>query len=137
MFQIAPSAKKLWGLEGKDGKGLALHLSEGVWRDPTWAAPDCSVGKEVMGLRGKRRKRPRFTSQRRSMEGSHVGSTRVVASATDADVTMETGADARHAHPSLKPASSPGINKSRYPAPYRHWMDFFAAHSIRNTDLLL
>lgn len=39
MFQIAPSAKKLWGLEGKDGKGLALHLSEGVWRDPTWAAP--------------------------------------------------------------------------------------------------
>lgn len=39
MFQIAPSAKKLWGLEGKDGKGLALHLSDGVWRDPTWAAP--------------------------------------------------------------------------------------------------
>ncbi|XP_022918908.1 maternal protein pumilio isoform X2 [Onthophagus taurus] len=41
--QIASSTKKLWGLEGgKDGKGLALHHLnhvEGVWRDPTWAAP--------------------------------------------------------------------------------------------------
>lgn len=41
LLQIAPSAKKLWGLEAKDGKSLALnHLNhEGVWRDPTWAAP--------------------------------------------------------------------------------------------------
>ncbi|XP_060516618.1 pumilio homolog 2-like isoform X2 [Cylas formicarius] len=39
--QIAPSAKKLWGIEAKDAKSLALnHLNhEGVWRDPTWAAP--------------------------------------------------------------------------------------------------
>ncbi|XP_023311414.1 pumilio homolog 2-like, partial [Anoplophora glabripennis] len=39
---IAPAAKKLWGLESKDASSkLALnHLNhEGVWRDPTWAAP--------------------------------------------------------------------------------------------------
>lgn len=42
VLQIAPAAKKLWGLEGKDGKSLALHHLNhegGVWRDPTWAAP--------------------------------------------------------------------------------------------------
>lgn len=41
-FQIAPAAKKLWGIESKDASSkLALnHLNhEGVWRDPTWAAP--------------------------------------------------------------------------------------------------
>ncbi|XP_030751566.1 pumilio homolog 2-like isoform X3 [Sitophilus oryzae] len=53
---IAPSAKKLWGLETKDGKSLALnHLNhEGVWRDPTWAAPgDHAVTAPLaMGRRG-------------------------------------------------------------------------------------
>lgn len=42
IFQIAPAAKKLWGIESKDASSkLALnHLNhEGVWRDPTWAAP--------------------------------------------------------------------------------------------------
>lgn len=42
MLQIAPAAKKLWGLEAKDAKSLALHHLNhegGVWRDPTWAAP--------------------------------------------------------------------------------------------------
>lgn len=41
-LQIAPAAKKLWGLEGKDAKSLALHHLNhegGVWRDTTWAAP--------------------------------------------------------------------------------------------------
>lgn len=42
-LQIAPAAKKLWGIEGKDAKSLALnhlnHHDGGVWRDPTWAAP--------------------------------------------------------------------------------------------------
>jgi len=51
-LQIAPSAKKLWGLEAKDGKSLALnHLNhEGVWRDPTWAAPGmcCQYNFKVM-----------------------------------------------------------------------------------------
>ncbi|XP_057668356.1 pumilio homolog 2-like isoform X6 [Diorhabda carinulata] len=44
--QIAPAAKKLWGLESKDGSSkLNLnHLNhEGVWRDPTWAAPEHAV----------------------------------------------------------------------------------------------
>ncbi|XP_050308569.1 pumilio homolog 2-like isoform X3 [Anthonomus grandis grandis] len=51
---IAPAAKKLWGLESKDGKSLALnHLNhEGVWRDPTWAAPgDHAVTSLAMGAR--------------------------------------------------------------------------------------
>ncbi|KAL1513303.1 hypothetical protein ABEB36_002725 [Hypothenemus hampei] len=51
--QIAPSAKKLWGLEAKDGKSLALnHLNHesGVWRDPTWAAPGDALG--MGGRRG-------------------------------------------------------------------------------------
>lgn len=40
LLQIAPAAKKLWGIEGKD-KSLALHHlnNHEVWRDPTWAAP--------------------------------------------------------------------------------------------------
>ncbi|KAG5892328.1 hypothetical protein JTB14_017390 [Gonioctena quinquepunctata] len=40
--QIAPAAKKLWGLESKDASSKLVlnHLNhEGVWRDPTWAAP--------------------------------------------------------------------------------------------------
>ncbi|CAH0557971.1 unnamed protein product [Brassicogethes aeneus] len=40
-IKIAPAAKKLWGLEAKDAKSLACRLNhEGVWRDPTWAAPE-------------------------------------------------------------------------------------------------
>lgn len=41
LFQIAPAAKKLWGLEAKNDKSLALNRlnHDGVWRDPTWAAP--------------------------------------------------------------------------------------------------
>lgn len=42
LFQIAPAAKKLWGLEGgKDAGKLALHPlnHEQVWRDPTWSTP--------------------------------------------------------------------------------------------------
>uniref|UniRef100_A0A1Y1L7R0 PUM-HD domain-containing protein n=1 Tax=Photinus pyralis TaxID=7054 RepID=A0A1Y1L7R0_PHOPY len=55
--QIAPAAKKLWGLETKDGKSLALHHlnhHDGVWRDPTWAAPgDHAVSSPLaMGRRG-------------------------------------------------------------------------------------
>uniref|UniRef100_A0AAR5Q323 PUM-HD domain-containing protein n=1 Tax=Dendroctonus ponderosae TaxID=77166 RepID=A0AAR5Q323_DENPD len=52
--QIAPSAKKLWGLEAKDGKSLALnHLNhDGVWRDPTWAAPGDHGPLAMGGRRG-------------------------------------------------------------------------------------
>ncbi|XP_049822940.1 pumilio homolog 2-like isoform X2 [Aethina tumida] len=43
--QIAPAAKKLWGLEAKNDKSLALNRlnHDGVWRDPTWAAPEHPV----------------------------------------------------------------------------------------------
>lgn len=54
--QIAPAAKKLWGIEGKDAKSLALnHLNhhDGVWRDPTWAAPgEHAVSASLIGRRG-------------------------------------------------------------------------------------
>ena len=38
LLQIAPSAKKLWGVEEqRDDKGL-LHLSDHqMWRDSTWS----------------------------------------------------------------------------------------------------
>ncbi|XP_072376828.1 maternal protein pumilio isoform X3 [Diabrotica undecimpunctata] len=53
--QIAPAAKKLWGLESKDASSkLNLnHLNhEGVWRDPTWAAPEHAVSASLaMGRR--------------------------------------------------------------------------------------
>ncbi|XP_044266098.1 maternal protein pumilio-like isoform X5 [Tribolium madens] len=52
---IAPAAKKLWGLEAKDAKSLALnHLNhEQVWRDSTWAAPEHAVSASLaMGRRG-------------------------------------------------------------------------------------
>ncbi|KAK9869452.1 hypothetical protein WA026_003206 [Henosepilachna vigintioctopunctata] len=54
---IAPAAKKLWGLEGKEPKSLALnhlnHHDGGVWRDPTWAAPvEHPVSASLMGRRG-------------------------------------------------------------------------------------
>lgn len=54
--QIAPSAKKLWGLEAKDGKSLALnHLNhEGVWRDPTWAAPGEHAVSAPLAMGGRR-----------------------------------------------------------------------------------
>ncbi|KAF7287617.1 hypothetical protein GWI33_005969 [Rhynchophorus ferrugineus] len=53
---IAPSAKKLWGLEAKDGKSLALnHLNhEGVWRDPTWAAPGEHAVTAPLAMGGRR-----------------------------------------------------------------------------------
>ncbi|XP_066143874.1 pumilio homolog 2-like isoform X2 [Euwallacea fornicatus] len=53
---IAPSAKKLWGLETKDGKSLALnHLNhDGVWRDPTWAAPGDHAVTTPLAMGGRR-----------------------------------------------------------------------------------
>ncbi|XP_044751007.1 pumilio homolog 2-like isoform X2 [Coccinella septempunctata] len=54
--QIAPAAKKLWGLEGKDAKSLALnhlnHHDGGVWRDPTWAAPEHPMSASLINRRG-------------------------------------------------------------------------------------
>ncbi|CAG9825003.1 unnamed protein product, partial [Phaedon cochleariae] len=50
--QIAPAAKKLWGFETKDATSKLALNHEGVWRDPTWAAPEHNVSASLaMGRR--------------------------------------------------------------------------------------
>lgn len=38
-FQIAPSAKKLWGVEEQkeDTKSSLFNISDQTWRDSTWS----------------------------------------------------------------------------------------------------